>query len=85
MGPTNAAWRELAVPGAWEITPTVFGDSRGGLFEWFTEQNFADMTGHRFEMRQANCSVSEAIGSQFLLQERPNRLGVYIDCALLSL
>ena len=60
MGPTNAAWRELAVPGAWEITPTVFGDRRGGLFEWFTERNFADMTGHRFEMRQANWSVSEA-------------------------
>ena len=54
------AFRELSVPGAWEITPTVFGDSRGGLFEWFTEAAFAEMTGHRFELRQANCSVSAA-------------------------
>lgn len=54
------AIRELAVPGAWEITPTVHGDSRGGFFEWFTEQGFAEMTGHRFGLRQANCSVSAA-------------------------
>lgn len=54
------SFRELSVPGAWEITPTVHGDPRGGFFEWFTEQGFADMTGHRFEMRQANCSTSAA-------------------------
>ena len=54
------AFRELSVPGAWEITPKVYGDSRGGLFEWFTEAAFAEMTGHRFELRQANCSVSAA-------------------------
>ncbi len=52
--------RELSVPGAWEITPTVHGDGRGSLFEWFTESGFAEMTGHRFDMRQANCSVSSA-------------------------
>jgi dTDP-4-dehydrorhamnose 3,5-epimerase len=54
------AFRELAVPGAWEITPQVHGDSRGGFFEWFSEQTFIEMTGHRFDMRQANCSVSSA-------------------------
>ena len=51
-------FRELAVPGAWEITPALFGDSRGAFFEWFTTQAFSDMTGHRFDIRQANCSVS---------------------------
>lgn len=51
-------FRELSVPGAWEITPTVHGDSRGGFFEWFTENGFAEMTGHRFDMKQANCSFS---------------------------
>ena len=51
-------FRELAVPGAWEITPALFGDSRGAFFEWFTAQAFSDMTGHRFDIRQANCSVS---------------------------
>lgn len=54
------AFRELSVAGAWEITPKIFSDSRGGFFEWFTEHGFAEMTGHRFDMRQANCSVSAA-------------------------
>ena len=54
------AFRELAVPGAWEITPSRHGDSRGTFFEWFTEAGFAEMTGHTFDMRQANCSVSAA-------------------------
>ncbi len=52
------AFRELSIPGAWEITPRVHGDSRGGFFEWFTESGFAEMTGHRFDMKQANCSFS---------------------------
>ncbi len=40
------AFRELTVPGAWEITPAQHGDSRGMFFEWFTEAGFAEMTGH---------------------------------------
>lgn len=54
------SFRELAVPGAWEITPRIHGDDRGAFFEWFTDRGFAAMTGHRFDMRQANCSVSAA-------------------------
>ena len=50
--------RELAVPGAWELTPTVHGDSRGGFFEWFTDASFSAMTGHSLDLKQANCSVS---------------------------
>ena len=52
--------RELAVPGAWEITPKLNADDRGAFFEWFTEGEFGDMAGHAFDMRQANCSVSAA-------------------------
>ena len=52
--------RELAVPGAWEITPRLNADSRGAFFEWFTEREFGEMAGHTFDMRQANCSVSAA-------------------------
>ncbi|MEH3141706.1 MAG: dTDP-4-dehydrorhamnose 3,5-epimerase [Mycobacterium kyogaense] len=52
--------RELAVPGAWELTPTVHGDSRGAFFEWFTDTSFTAMTGHSLDLRQANCSVSSA-------------------------
>jgi len=52
--------RELAVPGAWEFTPTVHADARGVFFEWFTDQEFAATTGHRLDLHQANVSVSAA-------------------------
>lgn len=60
MEVTRDGWRELSVPGAWEITPQVHADGRGSFFEWFTDSGFAEMAGHRFDMRQANCSVSAA-------------------------
>jgi dTDP-4-dehydrorhamnose 3,5-epimerase len=50
----------LSIPGAWEITPQPFGDSRGMFFEWLTQTGFAEMTGHRLTLGQANCSVSAA-------------------------
>jgi dTDP-4-dehydrorhamnose 3,5-epimerase len=52
--------RELAVPGAWEITPQVYTDSRGLFFEWFTDSAFTEFAGHRLDLQQANCSVSSA-------------------------
>ena len=30
------------------------------FFEWFTDAEFTAMTGHRLDLRQANCSVSSA-------------------------
>lgn len=54
------AFRELAIPGAWEITPQVHGDRRGGFFEWFTRREFTEMTGHQLLLGQANCSMSAA-------------------------
>ena len=56
----TGGWRELTVPGAWEITPRLHGDDRGLFFVWFTDRAFAETVGHRFDMRQANCSVSAA-------------------------
>ena len=52
--------RELDIPGAWEITPAIHGDSRGLLFEWLTDRGFSAFAGHRLDVRQANCSVSSA-------------------------
>src|SRR3984893_5899810 len=52
--------RELKVPGAWEITPKLHGDSRGMFFEWLTDRGFSSFAGHRLDVRQANCSVSAA-------------------------
>jgi dTDP-4-dehydrorhamnose 3,5-epimerase len=52
--------RELAVPGAWELTPQLHADSRGAFYEWFTVSSFTTFAGHRFDLHQANCSVSSA-------------------------
>jgi dTDP-4-dehydrorhamnose 3,5-epimerase len=57
-GPVKA--RELDVAGAWEITPQLYTDSRGAFYEWFTDSAFTEFAGHRFDLRQANCSVSAA-------------------------
>jgi dTDP-4-dehydrorhamnose 3,5-epimerase len=53
-------WRELAVPGAFEVTPVQHADERGVFLEWFKDAPFAAEVGHRFDLRQANCSVSAA-------------------------
>ncbi|MBI1376855.1 MAG: dTDP-4-dehydrorhamnose 3,5-epimerase [Frankiales bacterium] len=50
--------RELAVPGAWELTPRQHDDERGTFLEWFTGTSFLEATGHAFGLAQANCSVS---------------------------
>jgi dTDP-4-dehydrorhamnose 3,5-epimerase len=54
-------FRELAVPGAWEVTPRQFGDPRGLFLEWFKESAFAGAVGQPLRPAQANCSVS-AVG-----------------------
>jgi dTDP-4-dehydrorhamnose 3,5-epimerase len=53
-------YRELTVPGAWEITPTTYGDPRGVFLEYFRGGEFRDAVGHDLDLRQANCSVSAA-------------------------
>ncbi|WP_456789424.1 dTDP-4-dehydrorhamnose 3,5-epimerase [Cellulomonas sp. P5_C5] len=53
-------FRELAVPGAWEITTKQFGDPRGVFLEWFKDEAFQEAVGHPLDLRQANCSVSAA-------------------------
>lgn len=57
---SEMAARELEIPGAWEITPQLHSDSRGVFFEWLTDHEFTGFAGHRFDLRQANCSVSAA-------------------------
>jgi dTDP-4-dehydrorhamnose 3,5-epimerase len=50
--------RELSITGAFEVTPRVHGDDRGAFLEWFRADRFAEATGHRFTLAQANASVS---------------------------
>ena len=53
-------YRELSVPGAWEITPTLHDDDRGVFLEMFQDATFDEAVGHRLDLAQANCSVSAA-------------------------
>lgn len=48
----------LPIEGAWVMTPTIHGDSRGAFLEWFRATDFQRATGHRLNLAQANCSVS---------------------------
>jgi dTDP-4-dehydrorhamnose 3,5-epimerase len=73
--------RELKVPGAWEITPKVHGDSRGVFFEWLTDRGFTAFAGHRLDVRQANCSVSAAGVLRGLhFAELPPSQAKYVTC-----
>jgi dTDP-4-dehydrorhamnose 3,5-epimerase len=81
-GVSDMSFRELAVPGGWEITPQVHRDDRGTFTEWFTEGAFAAMSGHRFDLRQANCSVSAAGVLRGLhFAQLPPGQAKYVTCA----
>ncbi|GAA3593771.1 dTDP-4-dehydrorhamnose 3,5-epimerase [Kineosporia mesophila] len=49
---------ELAVPDAYALHPQQFQDSRGTFMEWYRHEALTEVIGHRFELAQANCSVS---------------------------
>lgn len=73
--------RELAIAGAWEITPTMHPDSRGLFFEWLTDREFTAFAGHRLDVRQANCSVSAAGVLRGLhFAELPPSQAKYVTC-----
>lgn len=50
--------RELSIDGAWAYTPQVLHDDRGSFAESFRGAEFEADLGYRFEVAQANCSVS---------------------------
>ncbi|MCV2394171.1 dTDP-4-dehydrorhamnose 3,5-epimerase [Actinotalea sp. M2MS4P-6] len=75
-------YRELSVPGAWEITPRQHGDPRGVFLEWFQGAPFADAVGHRFDLAQANCSVSAAgVLRGIHYADVPPSQAKYVTCA----
>ncbi|WP_345494694.1 dTDP-4-dehydrorhamnose 3,5-epimerase family protein [Nocardia callitridis] len=53
-------FQELAVPGAWMVTPRQFGDDRGMFLEGFKSSEFEKATGRPFDLKQVNLSVSAA-------------------------
>jgi dTDP-4-dehydrorhamnose 3,5-epimerase len=49
----------LTVPGSWLCSPPVHRDDRGAFMEWFRGDLLAAATGRRFDIVQANHSVSK--------------------------
>ena len=75
-------FRELSVPGAWEITPRRLGDPRGLFLEWFKEPTFVEAVGHRLDLAQANLSVSAAgVLRGIHFADVPPGQAKYVTCA----
>ena len=53
-------FRQLTVPGAWEVTPRLIGDPRGLFLEAYKAGPLAEVVGHGLDLQQVNCSVSAA-------------------------
>jgi len=50
----------LSIPGAWVCSPTAHADDRGSFAEWYRGDLLAAASGRRFDIVQANHSVSRA-------------------------
>jgi len=75
-------YRELRVPGAWEITPKQHGDPRGVFLEYFQGGPFAEAAGHGFALEQANLSVSAAgVLRGIHFADVPPGQAKYVTCA----
>ncbi len=75
-------YRELSIPGAWEITTRHFGDDRGLFLEVFKDTPFADAVGHDFALAQVNLSVSAAGALRGIhFADVPPGQAKYVTCA----
>jgi dTDP-4-dehydrorhamnose 3,5-epimerase len=54
----DAIMEKLSIDGAYLFRPQIHVDDRGQFLEWFQAAEFGGDLGHRFELRQANVSVS---------------------------
>ncbi|MBU3060243.1 dTDP-4-dehydrorhamnose 3,5-epimerase [Nocardia sp. NEAU-G5] len=73
--------RELAVPGAWEFTPTLRGDDRGVFLESFKASEFEKAVGRPFELLQVNTSTSAAgVVRGIHYTETPPGQAKYVTC-----
>ncbi|NUS42767.1 MAG: dTDP-4-dehydrorhamnose 3,5-epimerase family protein [Mycobacteriaceae bacterium] len=73
--------RELSIAGAWEFTPTQFGDDRGLFLEAFKSTEFEKATGRSLDLCQVNCSVSAAgVLRGIHFTDDPPGQGKYVTC-----
>jgi dTDP-4-dehydrorhamnose 3,5-epimerase len=49
----------MTIEGTWEVTPRLRPDERGIFLETYRDDRFKAAVGHRFDLAQVNCSVSQ--------------------------
>lgn len=70
------------IGGAWTFAPRVYQDNRGSFCEWFRAAEFLGDLGYRFELAQANCSVSRrGVIRGIHFAEVPPGQAKYVVCA----
>lgn len=51
--------KPLSIIGAWIYEPEVYSDNRGSFFEWFQDSTLNSKLNSKFNLAQANCSISQ--------------------------
>lgn len=75
--------RELKIPGAWEVSPEQYTDSRGTFLEWFKADAFTAIAPRPLDVQQANLSVSAAgVVRGIHFADVPPGQAKYVTCAV---
>jgi dTDP-4-dehydrorhamnose 3,5-epimerase len=73
--------RDIGIEGARVHDLKVFRDPRGSFHEWFRGSDFAAGAGHDFDLRQANCAVSQrGVLRGLHFTATPPGQGKYLTC-----
>lgn len=74
-------FKQLQIPGAFEISTKSFGDDRGSFWEWFRQSEFEAATGQTLNMKQANSSVSsKGVARGIHFAQLPPSQAKYVTC-----
>ena len=74
--------RELPLAGALELTPRQFPDDRGVFLETYRFEGLEEALGHRFDIKQANVSVSrKGVVRGIHYADVPPGQAKYVSCA----
>jgi dTDP-4-dehydrorhamnose 3,5-epimerase len=72
---------ELRIPDALVLSPQQYFDSRGVFLEWFKAENLEAATGRKFQVRQANTSVSsKGVVRGIHYAQLPEGQAKYVTC-----
>ncbi|MGH3272983.1 MAG: dTDP-4-dehydrorhamnose 3,5-epimerase [Streptosporangiaceae bacterium] len=70
------------IGGAYIFTPRIYPDNRGTFNEWFRASEFQQDLGYRFDLAQANCSVSQrGVIRGIHFTDVPPGQAKYVTCA----